>query len=227
MGIIACAEPPDFIVRAGTDLIGMEITRYPYTHLNDVARKARRQEAEWDKAVQNAGTAYISRNPVPIDVGVTFNPHFDVTRKRRKILEDIMLDLVVKNLPDMGMVVSLRHQGRIGDSIPPEIRSIIIARFDTLTRSHWAVQHVGYMKSFVPSEFIQILREKEGKLRRYRDTVTQAWLICVIEGLRPSSFAEISRSFVNTVYSTKFDKLMLLEYFDKKVTELKIQMHAD
>jgi hypothetical protein len=188
VGVIVCAEPPDFIVHATDCLIGIEITCYPHTWLNDFARKERRQEGGWDKAIQNAGAAYISRNLPPIDVGVIFNPHFDVTRKRREVLEDIILDLVVNNLPDMGMVVSLRHQGIGNDPIPQEIRLIRIARFDVLKRSHWAVQPSGWVKSFVPSEFIQILREKEETLRQYRDTVKQAWLICVIEGLRPSSF---------------------------------------
>lgn len=171
IGLITDADPPDFIVQAEGGIIGVEITRYPYTHLDDAARKARRQEAEWDKAVHNACNAWISRDLPPNDVAVIFSPHFDVTRTRRRALELSLLELVTNNLPKMGSFVSLKHDGKIGAFVPKEIFSIRIARFEVMTRSHWAVQSGGWVKPFLSSELLQMVREKEKKLLRYRNTV--------------------------------------------------------
>ena len=65
-----------------------------------------------------------------------------------------------------------------------------------------------------------MILEKEKKVVRYRDDVIQAWVVCVIDGLRPSSFLEIPYSIINQVYTTKFDKILLLEYFDRRVLKL-------
>ena len=219
-GLISDRDPPDFIVEAEGGAIGVEITRYPYTHLNDIARKARRQEGEWEKAVQNACSAYVSRNRFPIDVGVIFNPHFDITRARRRVLESALLELVIKNMPKMGATVSLRQDCRGCPLVPQEVLSVRIARFEVMTRSHWAVLSGGWVKPFLPSELLQMILEKEKNLVQYRDRVTQAWLVCVIDGLRPSSFVEIPHSIINQLYPTKFDKTLLLEYFDRRVLEL-------
>lgn len=180
----------------------------------------RRQEGEWEKAVHNAGNAYLSLNLPAIDVAVIFNPHFDVTRKRRKALEKFLLELVTSNLPEMGNIISIRQNNGNDVFVPAEFLSVRIARFEVLTRSHWAVQSGGWVKPLLASKLLQIIQEKEKKLPQYRNTVIQAWLVCVIEGLRPSSFVEIPHAIIKQAYATKFDKLLLLEYFDRRVLEL-------
>jgi hypothetical protein len=224
----ACQPDPYFIVQDGNWSIGIEFTEYLRQSPHGPAlwheeSELRRQESEREQAIENARDIYIRKDLPPLEVRIYWSPHFTLTKKQRPILANEIAELVATeatNLPEAGAQVTLENTGLANSVVPEEIHSITIARFVWSRRNHWAASVADYPSSLKSHDIIKIIQTKEQKLGGYRRICAQVWLVCVIEGFRPSSFAEFLQSVIDESYQTAFEKVFLLECFEGQVVEL-------
>lgn len=216
-----CPPDPDFIVKDVFQSIGIELTQY-MRQADVQGSRLRAEESQREAVIARARQRYSSKGLPSVVVSVFWLDQFPPTKRRQKTLARELAELVAVAVPEAGTRVTLENTGLPGSHFPQELHSIEVARFNSLGRNSWAAPVADYTPRLAPLDISHIIKTKEPKLAGYKQRCTQVWLLIVIEGFRPSSFAEITQAVTHKSYETGFDKVLLLKCFEDQVIELPV-----
>lgn len=226
-GQIKKQECPDFFVETEQGITGIEHTESFQDESKEGGSPMKAQETLQQKVLWNAVRLYETRGLPYLDVMVNWNEHATLNARRAKELQTVLTDLVASHVPDPNEVAEIQWPDRRWQSLPPEIDSIRIARFDYLSQNHWNFLRSGYIPTLDPHHIEQIIRQKESKLTSYCQKCSTVWLLIVADEFHPSSFCEISNEVLHYEFETAFDRLFFFKYFDGIVIELKRRRRRD
>jgi len=196
-GVIEEHETPDFIVRADSSCIGIEVTEY-FRPERPMGSHPKEQEALTHLITDRATTLCRKRGAPPLWAVVLF------AHGVRLLKRDV--EIVAAAIADTCMLGS----GRVvnGGQLPPSIDDITV---HLLGPKHDAtVTAVG--TTWVPAadenELARIVASKEARLLAYRSSCSTVWLLIVIDGFQLSSMTETP---VNVApIESSFDRVLLL-----------------
>jgi hypothetical protein len=223
-GAIICGDPPDpdFIVQNESGSIGIELTEFLLGSSPDLGSPVRRNESDHEGILSEACGLYAQRGLPAVSVRVSWLNHSPLKRLRRQQISHEIAEIAAANLPQPGFRVELENTGLPRSLVPEEMASITIAGFTRLNRNDWSAAAAGYVVSLKPKDIIEMISLKEPKLAGYKRICSDVWLVCVVEGFRPSSLAGPKLAVMDHVYETGFAKVLLLRCFEGRVLELKV-----
>jgi hypothetical protein len=227
-GEILPNEHPDFLVETSWGRVGVELTEY---HVQESGKsrgsQMRAQEATEDKVLRRADEQYRTKGLPLVAVQVTWHPHEAFGRRRTAELAADLADLVREHLPEPNHSVTIRRlRHPAGWSLPEEVASLYILRWQSISKSSWTPMRAAFVPTIVPPDLQEILRKKEAKVPSYRRHCREVWLLVVARGLEPSTFGGVGQEVEGHQFESGFDRIFLLHHFDGIVTEIHIRRSA-
>ncbi len=129
-GEVVPSERPDFLIKAGSGRIGVEVTEYHIQEPDEGwGSPMRAQEGTEDKVLRMASEKHQSKGLPPVIVHVLWHPHQAFSRRRTQELAADLADLVQEHLPEPGHEATIRHRRHPAwRSLPQEVTSLSIDR---------------------------------------------------------------------------------------------------
>ena len=88
-------------------------------------------------------------------------------------------------------------------------------------RNHWNFQRADFERTISPDRLQGIIDQKNTKLPTYRGKCCEVWLLIVLDGLYPSSFADLNADALQHEFKTGFDRLFFFRNFDGSYAQLR------
>jgi hypothetical protein len=196
-GVIEEHEVPDFIVRAESSCLGIEVTEY-FRPERPMGSHPKEQEALTHQITDRATTLCRERGAPPLWAAVSFTHGVRLLKRDVEVAAAAIADTCMLG---GGRVV---NEGQL----PPSIDDITV---HLLGPKHDAtVTAVG--TTWVPpadeNELARIVASKEAKLDAYRSACDAVWLLIVIDGFQLSSMTETPTNIAPIPSS--FDRVLVL-----------------
>ncbi len=241
-GEVSKSERPDFLVDTPNKRIGIEVTELKYDR-DDSAFNLRAHEDFLNQVMIFAESAYIKSeadSSLPLVVDVRFSDRISPlvapcdNKESEKKAELMRLGLaqevatiVADNLPvATGKQYIVDRTSKYGDMhLPLLVEKIIITNVSGLLKEHlWYASISTRVKPLSIQSIAQRIKDKDKKLEGYDTGCDEQWLLIVQNSFLMS--AQYDPIAVNKAlkhkYPTKFDRVLIFERSQAKVTELKI-----
>ena len=224
-GEVVSTERPDFLIKAGSGRIGIEVTGYHVQEPDEGwGSPMRAQEGTEDKVLRMASEKHQSKGLPPVMVHVLWHPHQAFSRRRTQELAADLADLVQEHLPEPGHEAAIRHRRhRAWRSLPQEVASLRIDRRIRVSKNSWTPVRAAFVPTLTPSELQQIMRSKEANVPSYRQKCREVWLLIVARGFEPSTFGDLGSEVEAHEFETAFDRVFFLHHADEYVAELRVR----
>jgi hypothetical protein len=180
-------ERPDFLVRCGDRLVGLEIAELQI----DRGRKlfggsALQSELSLQESVvSRARVLYSETGSKPINAQVYFrsSPGQSLSSVRRGDLAQALAHALTQ------MSLEPMQQSRLdADSVPPvpdPISFVYVRGLPADITPRWQVVSPGWSKAFEASDVASLISSKNALIHEYRRTVVENWLLVVADGRKP------------------------------------------
>ncbi len=114
-GEVVSSERPDFLIKAWSRWIGIELTEYYIQEPHeDRGSPMQAQEGTEDKVLRTASEQHQSKGLPPVVVQTLWHPHQALDRRRILEMAADLADLVQENLPETGYSVTIRRHHPAG-----------------------------------------------------------------------------------------------------------------
>lgn len=197
--IIMTCEEPDFIIKYGKEIYGLEIRRIK-NERSDIIGK---QENLLESSAMLFQQKYEDYNVL---VNISFTNKFNFKQNDKKLLSNEIADYVYNVLSNTT------------NKIPQYIRRISIQKHSGVSFNLTGGYVVGALSE---SQIIQEINSKESKIETYKDksNLDKIVLLLVVSGASPDSDYSFLEIPINV--KTEFHHIYLLNDFDKKVHIIK------
>lgn len=189
---------PDFLVRAVTNCVGIELTRL-YKPTNPDMPIQQAIEADIDEVIRLAQSEYQSGTAPPLHVSLFFTRQREIDRSKRLEIATDLVTIVCNNVPEPGCRIILEERDCELRSIIDFIDRIHIDRNQYQRRHHWhSVQAAWVWKDCIDA-IQQAISRKALKLPTYLTHCDECWLLVVADSLRPSGaiyLDDVSRQYL-------------------------------
>lgn len=223
VGDITEKEEPDFLVATESGVVGIEHTDF---HLDDGApggSPLRAQDSLRQQVVSNALRLHESRSLPSVGVLLRWSAHHKLTRRSVPRIAPVLADLVSGYMPASNRVARIEYPAGGWKSLPAEITSVRIARFDVFTENEWDFVRSGWIAPLEPKALEAVIQKKEPKVPAYRKSCREVWLLIVAQGLHESSFSRFSDEARAYEFETAFKRIFFFRYFDGDAFELRMK----
>ncbi|MDR9457026.1 MAG: hypothetical protein RI572_06410 [Salegentibacter sp.] len=193
-------ESPDFIVKSYGNLIGIELKDF-------ITNEFEKEKEGLLKLIFNSVIDNLENNLVKYkgNYRVEFiEENFSLKRKNRKLIEKEIISIIEGCNKTPGVVKSITKFPYNGIAIHKGETTIV---------------------GNINKELVQKKINSKGKLiPLYRKkNLNQVWLVLIIGGVEKSSdFCLFDRAITTQEFESTFDRIFIYEFFDRKITELKI-----
>lgn len=207
-GEIIPGEQPDFVIKSDASSIGVEVTRY-FIQTERDSRPIQEQESLRSKVLDMASREFDFRDKRLVHVNVLFNFVNPLLKSNLQTLSE-NIALIVCNLDvPIGEFETVKSSWRSPFQLPKEVISITVARSSNLSQSYWFANDVGFVPECEVNEIQSILNSKESKVKQYRISCSEVWLLIAVDGFGLSSYADFPQSLLDTRYASSFDRIFL------------------
>jgi hypothetical protein len=205
-GIVTHADIPDFRIRVGNSIIGVEIRRL-FTSPNGPALEST-QENIFDRACREAER----RNFPPADVTLFFNIRKPLRVADCRRIADAVVQVVGDNMPADGDMAQLEH--RPGQ--PSEVDLILISRGPRDYRRAQSRWRADFNFSAIETNIFDIVQqaiaEKAEKLSTYLKACDECWLLLVADSFKASGNLKFGDPGQNYTFSSPFTRTYALDF---------------
>jgi hypothetical protein len=208
MGKRVFKDSPDLRILTTRGIIGIEHTQI----LNKKDADLKAEEESEERVVKKAQEIFEQKNSVPIYVYVHFQLGTKLYKKQVKGIAHSLAELVLNNMPEKGEQKSI-ESWQTRNELPPEIYKIDLEWYEKATYPLWAVP-MSVMIPDITSDIVTgiILRKEGERIRIYRKSCYEIWLLIVIDGHTPSGSWEIPRETIEKEFVTQFDRVVLFDF---------------
>jgi len=213
-------EAPDFIIRFEGRSIGVEVTELFISH--DTGRNLpQAQEALSSRIVSHAQQLYQASGARPAHVTVCFGPGCDLRSLNR--------DHTAAKLASFVQGLQLSELQRVDwrpeeldGHLPDEISFVHALGVPKSEMAHWGVARAGWAAPLSAGALQSRIDEKTTRLLKYRNTVSENWLLVVADGTKPSQLFDAKAEFDSRTISSPFSRSFFYGHPDRAVIELGI-----
>ena len=202
-GVITHADSPDFRVRIGNNIIGVEVRRL-FTSSDGPAIEST-QESIFDEACRKAERL----NLPPAEVTLFFNLRRPLRIAARRRITDAVVRVVADNMPAEGDKADLKH--RPGQ--PPEVDQIQINRRSRREVGRWRADfEFSKIESNISSIVREAIAEKGNRLPTYLKVCNECWLLLVADSFKPSGNLKFGEVGQQDTFSSPFTRTYALDF---------------
>jgi hypothetical protein len=202
-GVITHADSPDFRIRVGNNIIGVEVRKL-FTSLDGPALEST-QESIFDQACRKAERL----NLPPADVTLFFNLRRPLREADRRRIADAVVQVVADNMPADGDTAQLEH--RPGQ--PSEVDLIQINRGSRREVGRWRADFkFSEIESNRPDIVQKAITEKAARLLTYLTACDECWLLLVADSFKASGNLEFGAVGQTHTFSSPFTRTYVLDF---------------
>ena len=216
---MAASESPDFLIRFGEQVVGVEVTRLlPPGELGKGTPQA--QAALRKRVMREAQTAYTATGSPPLHVSAIFLDHAPLSGGRVAELATGVAKLLVARAAGFSPYCQ--------DAIEPinltdelsEVAMLHFIRVPSDDFGPWTATSVGWVRSAAESDVLDVLSRKEKKLESYRSSVSEVWLLIVVELFEAGEIVRATIEVERFAVATQFDRVFALYSLRGDVQEI-------
>jgi hypothetical protein len=224
-GEVTSFERPDFLIKAQSRWIGIELTEFHVQEPDEGwGSPMRALEGKEDKVLRTASKQYQSKGLPPVVVNVLWHPHQALDRRRRPELAADLANLVKEHLPELGHRVAIRYRRHAAwRSLPQEVTSLSIDRRINFSKNSWTSVRGASVPTLTPPQLQKKMRNKEAKVPIYRRQCREVWLLIVARGFEPSTHVDLGPEVEVHAFETTFDRVFFLHHANECVAELRLR----
>jgi hypothetical protein len=219
VGEIAHFEGPDFLVRASTGPVGLEVTE-----LLRPSRAGERprieQEALRQRVADRARKCYEASGGPPISVALFFSHFQDLNKRDIPGLAEQLAGIALRTPVAMSSSLVL-DAGDENPVLPPLVDRMRLARFPVVTESDWVVVDAEYLTPLTHDYLQAVLDAKTARTSDYRRHASTLWLLVVIDGFRISGSFTLPDDLLTRPYRHGFDRVFVFIRAAKQYWELR------
>jgi hypothetical protein len=202
-GIIEHADKPDFRIRAGNKIIGVEVRRL-FKSADGPAIEST-QESIFDEACHQAERL----NFPPAAVILFFNLRRPLHVEDRRRITDAVVRVVAENMPADGDSVQLEH--RPGQ--PSEVDLILIDRECRREVGRWRADFEFSVIERDVTEIVQrAITEKAVRLPTYLKACDECWLLLVADSFKASGNLKFGEAGQKHTFLSPFTRTYALDF---------------
>jgi hypothetical protein len=215
-------EAPDFIIRSEGRSIGVELTEMFISHgTTDNPKQA--QESVSTRIVSQAREIYVGSGGQPAHVSIGFAPGRDLRKLNRgRTASDLASFVRSLGLTD-GQYIQWRPE-TIESPLPAEISFVHALGVPNVRMAHWTVPRAGWVAPVTVEALQARVDEKVKRLRNYRDTVSENWLVIFADATKPSGLFDAQSFLEARKVASPFSRTFFYGYPDRVVVELGAQL---
>lgn len=218
-GVIDSYESPDFLIRRGNDITGIEITKY-IRGQSDNGSPKRHEEIVQSQVLQQARIKFESKFNLPLYILFQSSPHnklSNLSQDKRVDISNLIVNKVVQNVPPSinkirKVEINWHDDSELYRFVPSF--SIMRVRRDSL----WKFMQVDWIGA-TKSEFQSIIDKKNGKISYYLSNCNKIWLIIVATGSPISSNVDIEL-IIKEKFFSDFHKILFFDQEEQEVIQL-------
>lgn len=212
------SEAPDFIVKFGNELVGIEITELFVTDGSD-ARNLQAQESLAHRIVSNAKRLYEFSGAQHAHVSVHFAPRADLRSLNRNETAAALAAFVRAQTLAVGQRVQW-HQDYVRNVLPEIITYVQTLGVPERRMAHWTVPNAGWRVPLTETVLQASVDEKAALLPTYARRAPTNWLLLVADGGKPSQFFDGPSTEVASAISSPFARTFYFARMRGAVVEL-------
>ena len=222
LGDLEPQEEPDFLIGLCGDKVGIELRDYYFDECFGKGSPSKRQESHRNKIITNVRKAYDLCESPPVNVTITWNENIELSKASHKDIAEKLIKVVKDHIPEPGMTISLGFPNLAWKILPKEIHELWIERSVPQTSTRWDTTGGGALPIVEVKNIEKVIKDKEPKLPKYRESANEIWLLIVASGFSLSAFAKVSAELEGHVFQTSFDKVFFFNFSYSQVLELTI-----
>ncbi len=188
-------ECPDFIIRFEGAAIGVEITGLYISHDED-GNTMQTQESISSRIAASARDLYEQFAGPPAHVTVCFSPGRDLrTLNRYETATALAAYIKGLNLSPWQRVDWRPEDEESDAALPDEFSFVHALGVPSVDMGHWGVARAGWVAPLSASSLQDRINEKAHRLPRYKDSVTENWLVVIADATKPSQLIRPKEDF--------------------------------
>jgi len=191
--IVEEREAPDFVVRTGGTLIGVEVAELFISHETH-GNTPQAHETISTQIATKAQHLYQASGGPPAHVTVCFAPGRDLRRLNRDRTSQILCDYVRGMNLSLWQRVDWRPEER-DSPLPNEISFVHALGVPTFGMAHWGVARAGWVAPLTPAPLQERIDAKAKRLPTYQNAIAENWLLLVADAMKPSGLIEAKPDF--------------------------------
>lgn len=212
-------EGPDFALVSSTGRYGVEVTRIVSPD-NDRGISLRQLEGKREQVLNGAKAIWDRTIGVNIEVHVHWEPSAAPPKSSIADTAQKLADVAAANLPGVGSLATIEWSWRAPNGLPRGVSSISIVRLATYDRSYWVGANAAMIGELTPNLIQSRIDAKNVKVKQYRRTMNEVWLLLVLDSHNLSGMFELPDSVFEHRYSSAFDRTSLLDTFHRRTWDL-------
>lgn len=238
IGELEKSEAPDFLIRSGEKLIGIELTELKYER-EDKQFNLRAHEDFLTYMMEDAQRIVEEKCQYKLMVEVLFSEEISPTVLMvndeaqvlvRQGLAESVAKIVLDNIPEStGLKYKIDRSSKYGyQTLHPKIQSITVSNVTgRWYESFWYAAIATKVKPLSISSVSQRLVAKNCKLKKYNPICDEQWLVIIQNSfLMSSSYnSATAEEALSHVYRSDFDKVFVFERGEGMVTRLNTERY--
>ena len=212
-------EGPDFALVTSTGRYGLEVTRI-LSPANGRAISLRQMEGIREQVLNGAKAIWDRTIGVNVEVHVHWDPSAAPPKSSIAGTAQKLVEVVAANLPEVGGFATIEWSWRYPNGLPRGVSSISVVRLATYDRSYWVGANAAIIGELTPDLVQSRIDAKNAKVQQYRRTLTEVWLLLVLDSHNISGMFELPDSVFEHRFTSVFDRTSLLDTFHRKAWDL-------
>jgi hypothetical protein len=211
--IVEDREAPDFVVRVGEALVGVEVTEL-FVAPGKGSSTPQAQEAVSSQIAVRAQCLYQAAGGSPAHVTVCFGPGQDLRGLNRDKSAQMLCDYVLGLNLSPWQRVDWRPE-ELDGPLPYEISFVHALGVPSSDMAHWDVTRAGWVAPLNPVPLQERIDEKAKRLPKYQRAIAENWLLIVADAMRPSSLIEAQSDFDAHAVQSPFSRTFFYRHPDR------------
>jgi len=206
-GDICPDESPDFLVKSGNGIIGVELTDFYRQVSSETPLPLQAREKVRQRIISQAKSIYDESGFAPVWAFAYFDGNFQC---RASEIQSVAERLV--QLAKCSLLEQENEKNWARDDIQINgIHSLSVKR-SIMAKSYWRAPLATFVPEVKPQQLQKILDKKSALSEDYRRKCKKVWLVIVMDRFRASSFSLIPEGFAEHAFSHKFDSAFLFSH---------------
>jgi hypothetical protein len=217
--LIEDSEAPDFKVRFGEEVVGIEVTKA--LRVGELGKATPQAQASLAAKVMNrARNLYDATGAPPLHVTAAFLSHTPLSLGRVPELSRAIADLLQTHASGLEMcqrdlIEPCEHTDKL-----PEVHSLHIMRVPSPDFGAWAASSSAWCRTGDESDFASVVSRKENKIASYRSAVPTVWLLIVVELFEAGELLGAPDPIAPFSVATAFDRVFVFHWLSGRVSEI-------
>jgi hypothetical protein len=219
--LIEDSEAPDFRVRFGEEVVGIEVTKA--LRSGELGKDSPQAQASLaTRAMNRARNLYDATGAPPLHVTAAFLSHTPLSLGRVPELSRAIADFLRTHASGSevyqgDLIEPCEHTDRM-----PEVYSLHFLRVPSPEYGAWAASSFAWCRTGDESDFAGVVSRKEKKIHSYRSAVPAVWLLIVVELFEAGELLSTSGPIAPFSVATAFDRVFAFHWLSGRVSEIPV-----